>query len=189
MMSGLLSERKRVLEEAFFQREAFQAIERVRLSKDREAQLAEMAKVSGATDRKLLERILDLGIDAKTFWAVTLTPLVEVAWADGSISEQERSSLLQAAEGRGVKKGSPAHTLLEKWLDLRPDPQLMEAWVGYVSEVSKSLRAEELARFKARVLGEAQAVAEAAGGLLGMGAKISEKERMVLQEMSSAFPQ
>jgi hypothetical protein len=80
------------------------------------------------------------------------------------------------------------HSLLEKCLDQNPDPMLLETWVAYVKEICGSLKPEVIGRFKTRVLGEAQSVAEAAGGILGLGAKVSDGERMVLEQMSAAFP-
>src|SRR5512137_2186651 len=119
MTDRLLEEKRKALEEAFFPKAVYRSIEKIRLARDREAQIAEMTKASGASDRTLLEHILDLGIDTKTFWALTLTPLVAVAWADGSVSPKEREAILRAAEGRGVTSDSPIHLLLEKWMDQR----------------------------------------------------------------------
>ena len=44
-----------------------------------------------------------------------LTPLVHLAWVDGSVSVGERELIFQAAAHRGVLRGSPAHAQLGIW--------------------------------------------------------------------------
>ena len=56
-----------------------------------------------------------LGIDESTFAVLALLPLVQVAWADGTIQEQERTLILGLADEQW-KLAPDAHDLLESWL-------------------------------------------------------------------------
>ena len=51
-------------------------------------------------DDEILERMLELDLEPETLIALGLVPLVEVAWADGSIQTRERDAVLRAAGGR-----------------------------------------------------------------------------------------
>ena len=52
--------------------------------------------------------------------AFLLAPLVQVARAEGKVTDRERDTVLRLAAARGVEAGSPAHTQLLKWLQERP---------------------------------------------------------------------
>jgi len=71
-------------------------------------------------------------------------------------------------------------------LQTRPDPQLLETWMTYIEELKVSLSGETWAEMKKTVMGRARAIAEAAGGFLGV-ASISAAERKMLQELEWAF--
>ena len=116
-----------------------------------------------------------------------LVPLVEVAWADGEVSPKEREAILDAAAGRGVEKGSTTCELLENWLQRQHGGELLQTWKRYVKAIARQLDADKLQAVKERVLGEARAVAEAAGGILGLGFKVSASEEKVLADLESAF--
>lgn len=59
-------------------------------------------------------------------------------------------------------------------------------WTEYVAELSKTLAPEAKRALSHDLLGRACAVAEAAGGFLGL-AKISSSEQAVLTELERAF--
>ena len=61
--------------------------------------------------------------------ALALAPLVEVAWADGSVTEAERQGVLEAAKAIGVEQhGEFARTTLRRWLHESPPTEALEAW-------------------------------------------------------------
>ncbi|MGH7897068.1 MAG: hypothetical protein ACREQQ_03900, partial [Candidatus Binatia bacterium] len=90
-------------------------------------------------------------------------------------------------EHQGIKPESAAHRLLEDWLTKRPEPRLLTTWKDYVKALSTSLDAGALGAVRQDVLGRARAVAEAAGGFLGLGSKISKAEEKTLRELEQAF--
>jgi len=95
--------------------------------------------------------------------------------------------VLSAAEARGIAPGSPSHELLERWLAHRPDGRLMEAWGEYIVDLCANLGDGEKTLVREDIIGRARAVAKAAGGFMGMGAKISVEEEIVLSELEKAF--
>ncbi len=112
-----------------------------------------------------------------------MVPLVQVAWADGDVDEKERAAILEAAEEVGVEKGSPSADLLKEWLKFKPDREVLKVWKEYVAALSATLPAEESEKFRSALLNLSRAVAQASGGVLGFGSKVSKAERAVLDEL------
>ena len=115
---------------------------------------------------------------------MTLAPLVLVAWADGKIDEEERRAVSSAANSEGIDTLSLE--LLEDWLSQQPGPVLKEAWIGYIVVLADQLSPGELRSLKSSVMGRAEKVAKAAGGVLGLD-RISTSEHAMLKELGAAF--
>ena len=180
----VLRDRGRSLEDEFFRREDQRLV--ARLTELQAAQTAReaLAKASGITNAAVLDTLLELGIKAETVAALSMVPLVEVAWADGTLDAKERAAIVA---GAGVAPGSTEAALLEAWLDRRPDPKLLSAWTHLVRGMREHLDADGAARLKAGLLDRAAAVAAASGGVLGMGSKVSRPEAAVLKRLVAAF--
>jgi len=76
--------------------------------------------------------------------------------------------------------------MLEVWLKEKPGSALMDAWRKYARAIYEELTEEERALMRISIVGRAREVAEAAGGLLGVGS-ISPKEKAVLKELEKVF--
>jgi hypothetical protein len=161
----ILRDRGRGLEDEFFRREDQRLLARLNELKAVETTRAALAKASGIADPAVLEALLALGIRAETVAALSVVPLVEVAWADGSLDARERGAVLEGAGQAGIAPGSTAHALLEPWLERRPDPTLLTAWIQLVRDIRDRL----------------------SGGILGLGAKVSGAEAAMLARLESAF--
>ncbi len=146
-----------------------------------------LAEASGLTDIELVDRLVGLGIRASTLAALTLVPLIEVAWADDRMEDKERDAILAGAAATGLEEESPSYKLLEIWTLERPAPAVVSAWVEFVRQVQHDLEPAERQRFQERLLAPAKAVAEAAGGFLGLTSPISAEERAVLDGMERAL--
>ena len=118
--------------------------------------------------------------------AFGIVPLVEVAWADGSIQAKERDAILAAAKESGIEPGSANYQLLDSWLQHKPGDELMDVWKAYAHALHESLSADVADALKQRMIARTRAVAEAAGGFLGLGA-ISKSEKAILDELEQAF--
>lgn len=189
MTDRFLEERRAALEEAFFARHNEALLRALREADQKRTARGALAAASGIGDEAVLDRLLALGVSAETLAALTLVPLVLVAWADGSLSVEERAAVLAAAQKAGLTHDDLGHRLFEQWLDAPPGPELAEAWKAYARALSAARAPEERAALREAVLGQARAVAEASGGFLGLGIgeRISAAERRVLQELAAAF--
>lgn len=179
-----LETRGRALQDAFFRREADAYREQL-LERQRQGRGELPASAEGA-DPALVERLAALGIRADTLAALTLIPLVEVAWADGQMDASEKRAILVGAESSGLAPDSPGFGLLRVWLDRRPEPDLMDLWRAYIEAVCGALSVEARTRLRDAIVGRARDVAASAGGILGVGA-ISRAEERMLSDLESAF--
>ena len=182
-----LNDRGRALEEAFFAKQNEVLRRKLHEASDGRAKREAFAAASGVTDDAVLDRLTALGIGADTLVALSLVPLVLVAWADGGIDARERRAVLAAAEEGGMGQDSAGHILLDGWLEKRPEPDLLATWKGYVAAISPSLGGDARAALQRELLGRARIVAEATGGLLGFGRRVSAAEEAVLRDLGAAF--
>ena len=187
MSEEFLGDRRKALEEEFFAKHNRQLLQQLRQTTAARAQTEALAAASGITDAAVLDQLVALGLSSETLAALSLVPLVEVAWADGSLEAKEQSALLAAAEQTGLSKNSASYQLLEGWLRERPSPKLLETWKAYVAVLSNTLNDQAKHALKQDLLGRARSVAEAAGGFLGLGRRISSAEQAVLTELEQAL--
>jgi len=181
-----LHAKARALTDSFFAKENARILQELREATVREEKKKEFREYLNIDNDEVLDALVELSVEPETLVAFTLVPLVEVAWADGEIQPRERDAILKAAIERGVAEGSPTHSLLKNWLHTPPDPKLLETWKGYIEELMASLGDRTRAHMKSGVLGRARAIAEAAGGFLGV-ASISAAEKKMLEELEWAF--
>ena len=186
MSIDLLESRRVALEESFFRKENERLRERMRAEREREAARKALASELGLRDGALLDRLLELGIRIDTVEALALAPLALVAWADGEMEPREHDAVMKGAEGSGIAPGSPGYALLETWTKQPPPAELMESWRAYIQALVSELSADQRGALEEQILGRARAVAEAAGGFLGL-AKVSMEEETMLAELKRAF--
>ena len=179
----ILREQSKNLEDEFFRREDQKLLARLQEMRKAELSREELTKATGISKPEVIDRLLHLGIQVETLAALSIVPLVEVAWADGSLDAKERAAVLEHASEGGITKGSPAYALLEAWLQHRPTPKLHEAWKQLVIAIREQIGADEAARLRGEILERARSVARASGGVLGMGSKVSSAEAAILAEL------
>ena len=73
------------------------------------------------------------------------------------------------------------------WLAKKPSRELVTAWKQYVSALLPNLNDNAKQSLKSEILGRAKSVAEAAGGFLGLTARISDAEQRVLDDLEKTF--
>jgi len=187
MTDGVLDSRRMALEEAFFARHN-EALRQGMIAADvADTRHDALTAATGITDLSALGRIEALGVGQETLVALTLAPLVLVAWADGAVAPEEAAEIRRGAAANGLKAESPAGTLLAAWLATPPPPALEAAWRDYVAALTQRLSAEARSALAAQVLSQARAVAEAQGGFLGLTGRVSGRERQVLDRLEAAF--
>lgn len=187
MSDSILANRRAGLEEAFFARHNEELRQRMQQADADKSRKEALTAATGIADEAVLGRLMALQIGTGTLAALTLVPLVLVAWADGAISTEERRAVLAGASEAGLKPGGAALELLEAWLHNRPAPELFTAWKAYVAALSHTLTPEERRTLEASVLAQAHKVAAATGSFLGLTSPISDSENRVLRELAGSF--
>lgn len=186
MSEVTLEERGRALENQFFEKENQKKLEAMRAKEAAQATREELRKASGMTDDAVLDKLVALGLKTNTIAALSLVPLIEVAWADGEIQDNERNAILQGAHGKGLEQGSDGYELLQSWLRKKPTTELFDAWDAYIKALTAQLNDEQNKLLKNQIVGFAKMVAASAGGFLGIG-KVSSGEEKVLARIEGAF--
>jgi hypothetical protein len=181
-----LDSQRKKLEDAFFQQQDKVLIENLKKMRKMKETKESLARVSGIHNEKVLEKLVELDVRPETLAPLSIIPLVEVAWADGSISREEEASVINAAALKGIKVGTIEGDLLKEWLEHKPPAKLLDAWIHYMEGLCEKLTAQEKTALKKEIVGGAQAVAEASGGLLGIN-KVSREEKAVIDKMEKIF--
>lgn len=188
-MSDLLKGREQAFEADYFRKQDERLLAKMR----EHAALRDVAKALAdklrVDDAELLKRVSDLGLDRETGQAILLAPLVQVAWAEGSVTESERAVVFEIAASRGVAPGSPAHAQLDAWLRQRPSDALFETAFEVLRVAATVLPPDEREERIRGIVDACKRVAEASGGglskLLGMGSGVSGDEARVLERITT----
>lgn len=186
MSEVTLEERGRALENQFFDKDDKEKIAAMRAKGELKDTKDALRKASGMSDEAVLDQLVALGLRANTIAALSLVPLIQVAWADGEVQENERNAILQGAHGKGLEEGSDGYALLQGWLKKQPSNELFGAWESYIKALAAQLNDEQNRLLKNQIVGFAKMVASAAGGILGFG-KVSAAEEKVLGQIEGAF--
>lgn len=167
---------KNTEEEKYFQLQETERRAAIRTRLDKAAEEArerrEMAETLHTTDEAIIERLRAMHFDKDTARVLDLIPLVHVAWADGSVTTQQRSAVLDILHTRGIEGHSEAFLLIETLLEKRPS----EAFLDETLDLLHDMLGEESER-SSDVVDLCVRVADASGGFFGFGDRISEKER------------
>jgi hypothetical protein len=184
MGDEILGDRGKALEELFFARQSENLRNALQKKEEMNNKKEALSGASGITDDAVLEQLVALDIRSVTSAALSLVPLVEVSWADGTMDDNKRSAILPAARDSGISGESAA--LLDGWMVTQPSNKVLSAWKDYVSALTSTMDMAAKDRLEQELLSRARTVAESAGGLLGIG-KISSAEEDKLKELARAF--
>jgi hypothetical protein len=179
MTDDPLSGRKRAQEEDYFQKKDRELIEKARQRAKVQQQLRELGEQVGVTDPEVSRELADLGFTPETVKLLPLMPVLEVAWAEGGVTDAERKMVVDLARTRGIEAGSPADGQLAEWLDRQPEESVFRR----ANRLISALFAE--ASFKITpddIIKSSEAIAEASGGLFGIR-RVSSEERATLDRI------
>jgi hypothetical protein len=186
-MAESLEDRRKSLEEQFFKKHDAELVQKMKDAAEKEASKAELQKLTGITDEKVLAALSSLKIGGAASLVMSLFPIVEVAWADGVIEEAERKAVLEASKGIGLEQGSPAFEFLSKWVAEKPELAWFDLWRDYVKALCAHMKPDDKALLKATVLGRCRTMAETSGGFLGVAFRMSDAEKRVMARLEAAF--
>ena len=186
MTKDALDDRRQALEDEFFHRVDEKLLTDMKAKTAAESNRKQLEAATGITNSGLLDELLAAGASAEAVSAISLVPLILVAWASGKVEPEEREQVLKAASDHGITSDTPAAQLLEHWLERKPNRKLGATWNHYIAAVVAQMGAESRSALRTDIIGRATAVANAAGGLLGFG-KISIDEKHVIAELEKAL--
>jgi len=171
------------LENAFFLKQDKKLTEQLAAMKKMKETKENLKKVSGIENEAVLQKLIDLKIPPHIVASLSMIPLVEVAWADGAIGEKEHEAILKAAK----LDSDIDRELLKSWLAHKPEPALLEAWTFYINGICEKISDDEKKLLQKTLLSHAYNIANAEGGFLGVGSKLSKQEKAMLQKLEASF--
>jgi hypothetical protein len=175
MDKDIFKERERSLEEGYFRQHEAKLIEKLR----------ERAKVDEIVEALAVK--LQTDDPAAAF---LLAPLVQVAWAEGAVTDREREKVLRIATERGIDPSSPAYTQLQEWLRTRPADAVFDTAIETIKTGLSVLTPAERADRVKRIVNTCREVASTSGGLgrlLGLGTGVSSEEESILDAMAATL--
>src|SRR5215471_14470685 len=128
MTKDIFEKRGIYLEEEYFGKKEFALLEKLKGVFQKKVDKESIRKAAGVTDEELLDRMVEIQLKGEMMAAFQLYPLVEIAWADGDLSESEARSVLAAGEKQGIRPGTKAYEILEQRLHKGPDPEVRKIW-------------------------------------------------------------
>lgn len=186
-MEDSFQERGRAMEDLYFIQKDQQLLAKLKSEMTNHENRQALEKATGIHDGAALDKMLAANITPESLLALSLIPLVAVAWADDSLESSEKQAILQAADIAGISSGTVAHQTLEAWLKTKPGVDLLTAWEAYIKGMKGILEPAIFGQVQVQILDRAESVAKAAGGFLGLGSKISSVEQAVLDRLRRAF--
>jgi hypothetical protein len=178
-----MGDRRRVQEEEYFRRKEQELIEKLQQRGREEATRRQMAERTGVADEEVLRNLQELGFTPDTVMLLHLVPLLQMAWAEGGVSDRERDLIIEAARAHGIEKGSAADQQLTTWLAHPPSDAMFERALGAVAAILQARTSDERESSQRDLVSRLTSVASASGGILGFG-KISAEEQQVLTRVS-----
>ena len=181
-----IHKRGQALEDEFFRRVDAQLSEQLREKMEREKAREVLSEATGFDNAELLDHLIDADFEPAKIAALTLAPLVIVAWADGNVTSAERQSVMGEALHRGLEKQPMAMQLIEKWLHDKPPKNLMSLWKEYASAVNETLKPDVAKWLSEQIRKQATEVAEASRRTFDLK-RISGAEQAVLDEIEDSL--
>ena len=177
------AERGRSLEEEYFHRKEREIIEKMRVRAAADEQRRRLGQETGVANDDVLHDLQDLGYTPETVMLLHLVPLIQIAWAEGGVTQKERDLIVKAARSRGITAGSPADQQLDLWLAQRPSGELFEKTLRAIRTILQAQPDDARAASEKDLLSLASAIATASGGIVGFRA-VSDEERQILAHIS-----
>ena len=149
-----------------------------------DSQRERMAEASGIWDREILEDLQELGYMPDTVTLLRLTPVIEVAWADGQVTNSERAMILGMAAIRNVEWESPAYHQLLEWIARRPSREFFQKSRSAIRSAWRALPSGERTSRQRDLISSCRNVAWASRGVLDVGPEMCDEERHLIDELA-----
>jgi hypothetical protein len=187
MSSDPFHERGQAMEDLFFKSVDEKLLAKMRSDLRTKQAKEALSHATGIQDDTILGALVEHKISPETVVAISFIPMIAVAWSDGELSTDERQAIERALADEGIAKDSAAFQLVQHWLKRKPTADLVETWKSYVQMLKQRLDHAAFAQMRTHIVALATKVAKAAGGILGLGPKISDSEKRVLDDLQRAL--
>jgi len=165
MPKDIFKNRELYLEEEYFRKKDYALLAKLKAVFQQKIDKDSIRTATGITNETLLDGLVAMQLDGELMRAFQLYPLVELAWADGDLSEREVASVLAEGAKQGIHPGSRAYRRLEDRLRKGPDPEARKIWFLYAEELKRALSPQELDTFRTDLLERARAIVATTGHL------------------------
>ena len=179
-----ITDEVRKREEEYFRRKDRELIERMRQQTEAASARQAIESATGIHDPESLRDLEALGFTPRTITLLPLVPVLQVAWAEGSVTSAERELILNLARARGIEAGSDADAQLQEWLDRRPPNDVFAKAGRLIGAMLDHPEGAEMHVSAADLLKYCEQIAHASGGVFGFGS-VSAEEKVALQEVAS----
>ena len=174
----------RQMEDRYFREKERELIEKLKQKAAKEASRKALSEAVDVSDEGILQTLEEMGYDREVVIVLHLFPLVAVAWADGEISGEERDKIVAAARTWGIHQDSAADKKLQQWLNSKPDQTTTDRALKVIRDIERFRGSEKQAGYYSDIMRLSEAVADASGGWLGLGRRISAAERKALERVA-----
>lgn len=154
---------------------------------DRREQFEEIREATGEESDDALTVLVDLGLDQDSVNLVHLVPLLQVAWADQEIKPREEALLRELAAARGLREGTHAAELFERWLRRKPSDAVFDACDQVAHTMLEHLPEEQREQAVNNLEECCVAVAEMGNGIFGYFHRVGDEERAILNRLHAIF--
>jgi len=173
-------------EDEYFWKRDQELIEKMRRAALAEQANREMGTKVGLTDPEMTQELAALGFTIDTVELLPLMPLIQMAWAEGGVSDAERQLIIKLARSRGIAEASAADRQLSTWLTTSPDAQVFARSTRLIRAMLTSPTPAQAGLTPGALVSYCEEIAAASGGILGMR-KISAEERALLSQIATAL--
>ena len=173
------SDTQRVHDGESFRRRKQELLERQQRRRELEAERRLIAAAIGVDDDEIVLDLEAVGYRPDTIVLLELVPPVQVAWADGRVTERERELFVTIAAREHVAPNSPARTQLEIWLDRPPSHLLFDTSLRAIAGILSSLQTEVRASLRRKLIHDCTMIAVESSGLFGWHFVWNEEQQAI----------
>ncbi|MFN0121935.1 MAG: hypothetical protein ACKV2V_15685 [Blastocatellia bacterium] len=160
--------------------------ERLRQRMALEIEHREIAAAIGVSDMEMLRTLREMGFTRATVRILYLVPLIQMAWAEESVSRDERELITEIARLRHITPDTAAYVHLTEMLDRRPSEAFFARSLRLIRAMLQALPVEQQGATRRNLLDYCRQVAEVSGSLSGAGnpgERVCQQEKDLLERL------
>lgn len=174
--------RSEAMVEAFFYKMDRELLECLRMKMDRAERIKSMEACTGIRDPRIVENLVDAGLDLTTVTAFLYAPALFVAWADGQADEREQEAITKGLLTKGISHDGISRFISHTLFRNPPSKELWNLWDSFCVSFLEGVSQQDRDALIREILELCYLVARSSGGVWGMGS-ISPRETKVIQNV------